>query len=455
MSPETPGASGDASSIMRLAKRLMRTQPSRMLAGMAAFAVLALSLNLLVSWYASSQGYWWSLFSLFGRFDHALGDYFKSMAPLPGAESIEISHYLGLKTPILHAREHWYQPGMSNLHSPPMIMSFFLVNLAAMKWVNPAICFYLVYLALLGYWWRLASRYARDAYEAALWIALLLVSYPTLVMIIRGNIMAGITATCIIHSMLLCARGRAPVLAAFLLAVAVNFRPNAIVFAVPLLLLQHREYLKAGLTLGVAGAVVFAAALLLAHHLHPQYDLAAFRDGLALYYQRYVIEDYGLENGSSLYGALKLLVGGYRPGLDLLACIPSAVLAITGAWLYLLRRMPPGALVFVYAAVYALGSAVFADYHLMVFLAVPLVIAGYRGDAPLPALDRMAVIGACLVLVPKNYVYVNEVVSLQVLLNPLILLFASSFCILYAVLRPAGRADALPEKDPSASGITR
>lgn len=401
-----------------------------------------MTINLSLCWYAQINGHYWALFSFFARINDAFADYFKSIASLPGAEQIDPSHFLGLKDRILYAKTSWYQPGFTNMHSPPAVMLFFLVNLKLMIAADPAACFLILNTALFLYFCYLSKRYTNSTGEAISWVVLVIVSYPTVLMVIRGNVMAGLTAALLIHTMLLSIRGRSPIVAGALLAIAVNFRPNAIAFALPLLLLQHREWLKASGSLAVVGLILFVASLFAAHGLYPQYDFDTFRHGLTVYYQKYVIENYGLENGSSLYGALKMLFEGghYRPGLDLLAAIPAAIIGLSGGVAYLYRRVSAVTLIFLTAAAYTLGSTVIADYHLMVFLVVPLVIAGTVDTQPLAAADRMSLLGACLMLVPKHYLYI-EGISLQLVFNPLILLVTSVVILCYAIVHPKLHGD--------------
>jgi hypothetical protein len=95
-----------------------------------------------------------------------------------------------------------------------------------------------------------------------------------------------------------------------------------------------------------------------------------------------------------------------------------AVVALLG-WI---RRLTPTQMIFLTAAAYTLGSSVIADYHLLVFIAVPLALArSVRLETPG---DRIALVASCLMLAPKHYVFRGDISS-QVLLNPLILLGAS------------------------------
>jgi hypothetical protein len=89
------------------------------------------------------------------------------------------------------------------------------------------------------------------------------------------------------------------------------------------------------------------------------------------------------------------------------------------------NALPDVALIFLTLSAYALGSQVFGDYHLIVFL-IPVVMlaAGAKVDS---ATSRAILVASCLMLVPKNYIFqVDDEGMLewswQVVINPLILL---------------------------------
>jgi len=87
---------------------------------------------------------------------------------------------------------------------------------------------------------------------------------------------------------------------------------------------------------------------------------------------------------------------------------------------------------FLLCALYCLLTPVFADYHLLVFLAPPLLAAlnSREGDGYPPLMAAVG-IGSVLVLAPKNYVFIRypsyfpstgySCISLQTIFNPLVL----------------------------------
>ena len=96
--------------------------------------------------------------------------------------------------------------------------------------------------------------------------------------------------------------------------------------------------------------------------------------------------------------------------------------------------------VFLISSCYVLGSSVFADYHLGVFIS-PLLLyylektrKSVSGISNIGNIDSFEFImiyaSSILMLSPKNYIFYHGY-SLQVILNPLILLFSTSLIIFY------------------------
>jgi hypothetical protein len=96
---------------------------------------------------------------------------------------------------------------------------------------------------------------------------------------------------------------------------------------------------------------------------------------------------------------------------------------ITGWMTFAERKIGYGDFVFICTAATALATTVFADYHLLVFVA-PLVLA--RG---------WTVRAACLLLLaPKGYWLIVDNLTVQVALNPMIMLCATALILGRAAL---------------------
>ncbi|MDO7843493.1 glycosyltransferase 87 family protein [Sphingomonas immobilis] len=405
--------------------------------GMAGFAVKLLlklmAANLAFNIFARLLGcepaFTSFLFDPAGLFD----DYYKFILSFPGGAGVVPSDLFGLHDRIAaaiattpyHGVDGLGGAGITHFLAPPLTAVICLANLAAMHIVDPAALFVGIIALMLVCWCSIAARLGTTRYESIAWAAIGLASYPMLMMLSRGNIYAGLAALLICQSMSLALRGKAPVVAAICLAVALNIRPNAAPFAVPLLLLFQTGRWRALAVLAVATALIFALSLAVAHALYPDYTIGTFLRGLHNYRTRYIVDNWGLAYGSSLMGAVQFFAG-YRPGVEAAAAVPAALVMLAAVVLFLRRRISAALLLFLTCSAYCLGSSVIADYHLLVFVLVPAAVArqtALEGRRPDTA-EWIACAAACLLLGPKNYLFLHGF-SWQVVLNPAIMLGAS------------------------------
>lgn len=366
--------------------------------------------------------------------EDSFSDYFRFVTSYPGGESV--SSHFGALTAKLQSYQRMNPPAgvaalrsgmLTHFHAPPLVALFGLLNVRAMQWVEPALVLAAIYAALLAYWYAIFATIAHSRAERWAWLLLGIISYPMLMVVVRGNVYAGLTALLIIHAVVLAMQGRSPRLAAILLAVAIGMRPNAIIFALPLIML-HPQRWRALLTLMIAGPAISGGAMLAAHLLYPDYTITTFLAGLRVYYVNHVVHHYGIAFGSSLFGALTV-VGAPRAGLTTLAMIPAAAIGLAALALWVRGRVNVAAFLFLICAAYCLGSTVFADYHLFVFV---LPIMAMAKDADRKPNDSIVLVASSLMLAPKNYLF-NHDISVSTVLNPLILLTASAAIIVLAL----------------------
>jgi hypothetical protein len=198
---------------------------------------------------------------------------------------------------------------------------------------------------------------------------------------------------------------------------------------------------------GLASAGLFVGGLAVAHQIYPAYTFDSFLAGLRDYGKGYAGGDIGYPNGSSFYGMLRAPFGYgawmlappfFVGGLLLAAAILEAR---QGA-------LRPAECLFVTLCAYTLGSHVFADYHLLVFIIPLVLVAREKGS-----LDRSGwaiALASSLMLAPKNFVFQvhdNIAWSWQVIANPLILLAASAMVLVTARRRASSakiQADGVP-----------
>jgi hypothetical protein len=272
-----------------------------------------------------------------------------------------------------------------------------------------------------------------------------LLSYPAIFAYDRGHIFSLTANSLLIASLLRTEeKGRVDRLTLLLLACAINLRPNFVIFPVIYFLAGRHWRFWDGVALAVLSSVLFALLMGLAHLLYPAYSPSSWWDGLAVYSKGY-LGGYGQAYGSSLFGALRSTPLGNK-GVMWSTIVAEVVLLAT-VLTARRQRLAAAELMFLVSAMMAIGGQVFADYHLLAFLApLVLVIKDWHGSSS----QRLIFVTCLFVLVPKNYLFLPTNiawVSWQVFANPIALLAGAG-----AVLWLARRREAKAE--PSARVIT-
>ena len=325
---------------------------------------------------------------------------------------------------------------LTHFHLPPFsALLALLCSLIIVRTGSPQSVLWLFFAIYLSGVYCLTYRSVRKkertkAAEFAIWYVCLL-GYPSLLLFARGNYYAGFTSLLIMHVLIsLFGYEDAGTAVSLALAVAVNVRPNSLIFVLAFpVALGIRRSIKScarffAMALGIAGASYISV-----HWLYPDYTIAAFQKGLAIYNRLYMMGPLGDRFNSSLFAFVKnlnassvRLMSGTAVTLvfDALAIIVVLV-AFWGLWCCSSRRLITP---FVLTSLYCLLTPVFADYHLLVFLAPLLLLSFHEKDwaGHYRAVATIA-LASIFVLSPKNYIFLNGC-SLQTILNPLILYLA-------------------------------
>jgi len=317
---------------------------------------------------------------------------------------------------------------LTNLHGMPLPTLILLEARRAFAFRDATFVTLAFFAAVILPFCALIWAYCRASSAGAITVLSFLLCYPLIFTVTRGNITAIMLGEALIAVILLIWRGQNLWLAALLLALAVNLRPNALIFlALPLLRWPFRRSVAWAAASLVMTAAMFWGALALANRLYLDYTLANFYQAVLVYRKIYVIDDAGLAYGSSLFGGLKFLnifFGNPAPtrALELASSLLGLVCIALWLFLALRRRFEPAAGLFALVAIYALFSGVFGDYHLIIFFAFVLIYARENLNPFAAGRGRdFWIAGATLIaLVPKNYLFLQGL-SAQVLLNPLIL----------------------------------
>jgi len=330
----------------------------------------------------------WQEYAMFGPRDDFFADSIKS-----GLAQTSISHCL-LSDPSVRDwpqifqrylfHNDYLQPGWSIHHSPPFSM-LMLMGFAAILLVVPPTILIVMLASVYAAGTALVARLARAASGQQLALPLfmlILLSFPSLFMLDRGNIHSGLTSLCVIFYVISAHKDRWKRPGWLALAVAINLRPNVAIFA----LLEFARtpdrraaimgiFTAAVLSLGIAGI-----SYLIAHAIDATYTPKSFLAALDLYRLNYVEGRSGFLWNSSLANSGKTIryFLDIEPFYSAPWTLASSILGLTAiavltmlAWF---SRMGALGLTFSLAACSALFTPVLAEYHLLVFVS-PLLLA--------------------------------------------------------------------------------
>jgi hypothetical protein len=312
--------------------------------------------------------------------------------------------------------------GFTHFHLPPMTTVIAVLSRSATGAVDAIWLFAGLAAAVQIYTVAMPLMFIRDWGAKIALAAVVMLAWPNLFMLARGNLFAGLTCALVLNALLVLPRR--PLLAAALLAAACNIRPNAIVFALAALALDWPNLRRFAIVLALTGLGLFGASLVAAHALYPDYSLASFRAGLAAYNYAYVAGAGGISGGSALFMPLKLWLG-YGPAM----AISLALAALFALFAFLNRHCQRSVVAFFACASYAAITVVMGDYHLTVFAAVPILAMTDQRSKRV----WLATVAAALILAPALYMDLAGY-NTTVVLRPLLIVLSS--CALAAISVP-------------------
>lgn len=395
-------------------------------------------------------------------------------------------------------KEHFGERSkITHFHVPPFSTLLFLgaaMFIAATNSVYPVmLVFFSFYLLLMQ--WAVERSVPKEKRSWKLRLAFcffVIVSYPALAVFSRANYHAGFTSLLVIGFLFsVFGRKQAGWVEFLALAIAINIRPNAAIFALAIpLLLGLKQSFGPLLKIAVSAIGIFFVSYVAVHALYPDYTLQNFYRGVADYNEKYVIGDWGAGGNNSLYGIIQNFnqldtgkVTFYLAGLLLVLLTGPIVWAgrrvkrwtVTGPLILLtvecaaiclgyhkhsmvhfqflalvvaalvgwsVLRSPERLLAapFFLTALYCLLTPVFAPYHLLVFVA-PLFLVYFDAEhwEGHSQMFSIIVLACVLMLSPKNYILGGSD-SPQVVLNPL-LLFVLTLALAAELLNSPKRAE--------------
>lgn len=397
--------------------------------------------NLIFNIAASESGAHYPYTSFLFRPLDRFGDFFKMAFSYPGAPLHSAGGYWRMDDLLsrhLADIKRFEGTPMNHFHMPPVSTLFGLAARWPMSRIDPVLLFIMLLAAGLTALFLTVLRAAPAGTAGTDFAILALLSYPALLMVDRGHFFSLICASLLISATLRTLRDkRADSWSILMFAIAVNIRPNAGIVPFALFLGNWNLNFRSAVWLALTSIALFIGALAVVHQLYPPYSFESFLSGLSDYEQANIGGEIGYENGSSLYGMLRAPFGYARWMLAAPIIVGGALLA-AAILESRQKRLRGSEALFLVLCAYVLGTHVFADYHLLVFIIPLILVAREEGTH-----DRSAwtiIVASCLMLAPKNFMFVihgDHFWSYQVIANPLTLLAASVMVLWFARERHA------------------
>lgn len=301
---------------------------------------------------------------------------------------------------------------LTHFHLPPLTTAFtflFLTAFSKLGFISTTLILLAFTFGLTIFSAKLAVNNKIDAYLFSL---LIFISYPFIFFLQRGNFIAYFSFIFVLLAVIGLKRGKIflPIL---LMAIAINFRPNLIVYAPLLFFWPNRSFARPLITFSVS-FVIFLIALLFDSYIYPHYNLDNFLKGLKIYNSLFVIGDYGFGYSSSLFTLFKFIYKVFGLNFDAAYFIKVQVaFTISGllyvCWLYAKKRIKEVDFLFVLTVISMLGTPIFADYHLLLY-AIPAIIVILNRNARAgwsehqEKINSIIFLTCCLMLSPLNYI---------------------------------------------------
>jgi hypothetical protein len=362
------------------------------------------------------------------------GDFFKIPLSYPFNSKIILdkSHLTNLIINYLEQKIYYGFEGfevdkLTHFHLPPLTTLYFLGIRGLMAYVNAATIFYtLVLLTFISLIIVIKIFISKNIRIIILYSALVFISYPFLFAIQRGNLFSiwvFILSLVFIFSTLKLKHINIGIIC---LAISVNIRPNSIIL-LPMLLFLPKNLIPNKIFLFSFYLIaILINSYLIDNYIYPEYNLINFKMGLEKYHHLYVEGPYGYGNNSSLYGMLRYLILNTKVA-EILSLISSLFLAVITIIKILNKELVAHESVYLLCITGMCGTAVYADYHLMIFL-IPLFLLfeiEKFTERKGMILDNLKLnsfvmyIALILIIAPKNYVNTDSI-SLTSILNPII-----------------------------------
>lgn len=209
-----------------------------------------------------------------------------------------------------------------------------------------------------------------------------LLSYPFLYLLQRGNFFSLLSFLFLLSSVILNFKGKS-FLSMLFLVMAINFRPNLLIF-LPLIFLRceniYIKFFYFCLTLFVTTAFF----IIVTKFLYPDYSLKNFLWYLEYYKTNYIIGDLGYPFSLSLLSLYKFIALKFNLPLNVLLFLKVNTILLFFLFIFsnlryfVFNRISYLELAFCLCVLSLIFTPVFADYHMLIFI-LPLIIFYFDG----------------------------------------------------------------------------
>lgn len=314
----------------------------------------------------------------------------------------------------------------SHYHLPPLTTLFCLFTAKIMAQINPLYVFSITLSFVIFFIFVVIKKLKIPKFQSLFLFLSFILSYPFLHALSRGHVYSYFFSLLIIYGLTFYKINQKKILV--ILSLAANIRPNSIILSAPLLFKSKKKLvLRFFLANLLITFLMFTLSLFIANSIDSSYTLKNFLIGLDNYHYRYVEKNWGLAYGSSFYAIAKLFFK-YNHFSEILFTLIGTILLFYFYWQFAIKKVINyTCFIFILCSLFILFSPVSADYYLLIFF-LPLLLlfkySKYNFKNKLnDEISNIIFYSSLVMLIPKNYLFISHY-SLQVLLNPLVLLIS-------------------------------
>ncbi|MGJ0334401.1 hypothetical protein NG752_10320 [Aliarcobacter cryaerophilus] len=277
----------------------------------------------------------------------------------------------------------------------------------------------------------------KDKYNTLVLLIAFLLSYTVLFMLTRGHIysyLVFLMFTVFVYFLIYKKNIVIPIL---LLALIMNFRPNMGIFMFLFYIYGFRNFIKASFTVLLFAGIIFYLSLQISTIFLEGYSFDNIAKGLKIYTENYILGSGGDAFNNSFFGILKFfqLVLNSKDIQIISLSIILIFLPIT-IYLYSKKKIMEYDFIYLIVGIYILITPSFATYHMLIlyiFILVPLK----KNIINNANYSNIIICSVIVLLLPKNYYYNLNQISIETLINPIVILW-SLFIIVFLSLKNKG-----------------